>query len=127
MSDSGTDEMAKRAHATVPRVRLALIGTAALNEPGRSLAQTRAAVADVEQMRDRGDYDQLGATLPGLAADLAALVGAGQREAWPLAGALGGGPVGRQGQRARWRRWQIMVSRSRRNHASRSRCMVRRR
>jgi transcriptional regulator with XRE-family HTH domain len=85
-----TDDAQRRAHATVPRVRLALIDTAALTEPGRSLAEAHTAVRAAELLRDRGEYDQLGELMPELVADLAALAGAGEREAWRLSAALTG-------------------------------------
>jgi transcriptional regulator with XRE-family HTH domain len=85
-----TDAAQKRAHATVARVRLALLDTAALAEPGRTLDESKAAVRHAEQLRDRGEYDRLGELVPGVLADLAALAAAGQREAWRLSVALTG-------------------------------------
>ncbi len=85
-----SDAAQRRAHATVPRVRLALLDTAALTDTGRTLAEATAAVVEAERLRDRGEYDALGGLLPGLLADLAALAAAGQREALRLTVALTG-------------------------------------
>lgn len=88
-----SDSRQKRAQATVPHIRLALLETTSgAREPGRTVEQAAADVTHLAQLRDRCEYDLLGDLAPDLMCDLAALAASAEADAWRLT-ALVAGPV----------------------------------